>query len=362
MSTLIVNNIKGSDGTNNVKVNGVPIKYGLVNRDNRIINGTFELWQRGTSSSLEGYHSADRWRNSFDGGTVTMSRQDFSIALKIGGNYGKHYLRQSVSGQTLSSHYAAVDQRIEDVRTYSGSTITILGWAKRSYGSGNMAVSVDQNFGTSSGISADTTVNGTGQIVDLHQNWTPFAVEVNVPSISGKTIGSDGNSKTEINFWTSAGSDYNVRTGNLGLQDIGVDLWGIHIRRGSHTIDSANFYKPFSIDYEILRSRRYYEKSYEAETSVGTSTFLGASYYTYNTSLVNTVGIQAFFEVTKLLVPQVTVYNPVTGASGSMRTTTGLNLSTTIRRLDRDKVLITNSGANAGVKMVFAHWEADSEI
>lgn len=42
---------------------------GFEQDDNRIINGDFGIWRRGTSHSGSGY-GADRWRNDLRGGTV----------------------------------------------------------------------------------------------------------------------------------------------------------------------------------------------------------------------------------------------------------------------------------------------------
>jgi len=174
--------------------------------ENCVINGSFAVWQRGTSQTSNGYGSADRWRNNISGGTVTMSRQSFTVGDTLGSNNPTYFLRQAVSGQTLASHQAVVQQKVEGVSSYAGQTITILGWARRSSGSGNMAIEATQNFGT--GGSPSASVSGTGQTVTLGGSWATFAVTVSVPSITGKTLGTDGNSFLELNFWTSAGSDF----------------------------------------------------------------------------------------------------------------------------------------------------------
>jgi hypothetical protein len=224
--------------------------------ENRIINGSFDFWQRGTSFTGLGY-GADRWLNNFNGGTVTQSRQAFTLGDTLGSNSPTFFLRQSVSGQSLASHVAKIQHRIEGVRSYAGQTITVLGWARRSSGAGNMAVEAAQVFGT--GGSPSLPVTGIGQPVTLTGSWAPFAVTVAVTSIAGRALGTDGNDYLEINFWTSAGSDWNARSGSLGLQTIGVDLWGIHVKLGVHTTAAVEMYRQPELGPELARCERYYE-------------------------------------------------------------------------------------------------------
>ena len=80
-----------------------------------------------------------------------------------------------------------------------------------------------------------------------------------VPSITGKTLGTNGNDFFALNFWTSAGSDYNARSNSLGLQTIGVDLWGVHIKVGTHTTAATDLYKQPELGPELARCQRYYQ-------------------------------------------------------------------------------------------------------
>lgn len=225
--------------------------------DNRIINGAFDFWQRGLSSTAGGYVAADRWINVIGGGTVTMSRQAFAVGDTLGSNSPAFYLRQTVSGQTLASHNAQVQHRIEGVRSYAGQTITVLGWARRISGSGNISLEAFQNFGTGGSPSAPT--QGVGQIITLTNSFAPFAVTINVPSVTSRVLGTNGDDYLGLIFWTSAGADFNARTNSLGLQTIGVDLWGIHIRLGTHTVSAVDQYRQPEFGPELVRCQRYYE-------------------------------------------------------------------------------------------------------
>lgn len=256
MSQLRTNAILDASGGTTATVNGIPLRPGVLDPENRIINGAFDFWQRGTSSTAQGY-LADRWTNTISGGTVTSSRQALSAGDTFGNNNPVYFMRQTISGQSTSAHRATIRQPIEGVRNYAGQTITVLGWARRSSGSGNMAVEMAQDFGTGgSPSSAVTAISPT--TVTLTGSWAAFAVTMSVPSIPGKTIGTDGNDNLSLNFWTSAGSDWNARTNSLGLQTIGVDLWGIHIKQGTHTTSAVDLYRQPEMGPELARCQRYF--------------------------------------------------------------------------------------------------------
>ena len=282
MSQLRTNAILDASGGNTATINTVPLRPGVLDPENRIINGAFDFWQRGTSSTSSGYVAADRWQNSQNGGTVTQSRQAFTLGDTLGSNNPTYFLRQTVSGQSGTGNYAITQHPIEGVRSYAGQTITILGWARRSSGSGNMAVEVTQGFGT--GGSPSSEVRIAGQTVTLTSSFTAFAVTFSVPSVSGKTLGTNNNDNLSLNFWSSAGSDYNARTNSLGLQTIGVDLWGIHIKVGTHTTAACDLYKQPELGPELARCQRYFYQWIDgANQSMGTGGFYVSNLF--NTSV-----------------------------------------------------------------------------
>jgi hypothetical protein len=120
-----------------------------------------------------------------------------------------------------------------------------------------MAIGLEQTFGT--GGSPSTFVAVGAQVVTLTTSWAAFAVTFTVPSISGKTLGTNNNDSLLVTAWTSAGSDYNSRFATtLGLQTIGVDLWGVHIKVGTHTTAATALYKQPELGPELARCQRYY--------------------------------------------------------------------------------------------------------
>jgi len=227
--------------------------------ENLIINGAMQFAQRDTSGTGDGYVAVDRWRNNVNGGTVTQSRQAFTLGDKFGNNNPKHYLRQVVTGQTAANHYGITNQRIEDVRSYAGETVTVLGWVKRSAGAGDVVAEFVQNFGTG-GSPSDTNNSISITDISVTSSWEPFAAVMAVPSITGKTLGSDNNDFLGLNLWSSSGSDLNARTNSLGIQTVTVEYWGIHIKRGTHAAAEALNYVQPEPGPEFMKCQRYYEK------------------------------------------------------------------------------------------------------
>jgi hypothetical protein len=157
---------------------------------NKIINGNFGIWARGTSFTITTSgltYTADRWYSHILGATVgcTVSQQTFTPGTApVAGYEGQYFIRQNVTTLTSQS-LQALGQRIEDVRTFAGQTVTVSFWAKADT-SRNYTSRFVQNFG--SGGSSEV-ITSTGATHALTTSWQRFTVSVAVPSVSGKTIG-----------------------------------------------------------------------------------------------------------------------------------------------------------------------------
>src|SRR5210317_2630812 len=97
---------------------------------NKIINGNFDIWQRGTSQTSNGYGSADRWESFHSGSTKTASQQAFTVGQTDVPSNPKYYLRHVVSSVAGSGNRVLVNQKIEGVSTLAGQTVTLSFWAK----------------------------------------------------------------------------------------------------------------------------------------------------------------------------------------------------------------------------------------
>jgi hypothetical protein len=226
---------------------------------NRIINGNFGINQRTfTSVATNGSYGFDRWQILENGGTTAYTPQTFTPGTApVAGYESINFARVQISGQTTSSNRCLIQQRIEDVRTFAGQTATFSFWAKVSSGTPNIAFELLQNFGSGGSPSTQVTTIGVTTFT-LSTSWTRYSVTVNVPSISGKTLGTTANTSfLAVAFWLSGGSDFNARTNSLGLQAITLDLWGVQAEAGSVAT-------PFqtatgTIQSELAACQRYYQ-------------------------------------------------------------------------------------------------------
>lgn len=155
---------------------------------NKIINGDFGIWQRGTSFASNQY-TADRFASETDGnGTVTVTRQTFTPGTAPASPYEATYFLQSAVSVVGTSTYHRLYQRIEDVRTFAGQPVTLSFWARLDSGTvGSAYFRLNQNFG--SGGSA--AVNGAANSITLTSSWQRFTATVTPGSMSGKTIGTN---------------------------------------------------------------------------------------------------------------------------------------------------------------------------
>ena len=219
---------------------------------NLIINGDFRINQRVFTSSASSVYGFDRWTSSSADGTVTYSAQTFTTGNAIPGYEPTNHARIATSGQTLAGAYSHLVQRIENVRTLAGQTASLSFWAKATSGTPKVAVEFLQIFGTG-GSPSSTTFTYAGQVT-LSTAWQRFTMQVNIPSISGKTIGTAGDDTLYLNLWTSAGSTYNSRAGSIGIQNSTIDFWGVQLEQNLQPTP----FEQRPIGVELALCQRYY--------------------------------------------------------------------------------------------------------
>lgn len=233
-------------------VNGAP--YGGQNR-NYLINGNFDVWQRGVSQTSHGYGSDDRWHNQNVGSTKVHSIQTFTMGQTTVPGIPRHFSRTVVTSVAGAGNYVAKQQAIERVETLAGKTITLTFWAKAD-ASKPMSFDFFQFFG--SGGSPSTLVQGIGATkVNLTTSWQKFSRTVSIPSVSGKTLGTSNTDSLVCRFWFDAGSSHNANTVSLGQQSGTFDLAHVSIVEG----DATNEDDPFphrSLDVEYALCYRYF--------------------------------------------------------------------------------------------------------
>lgn len=244
------------------------VGYGQAGK-NKIINGDFTLNQRAfTSNTTTATYNFDRWLQQNSGGSFTVTPQSFTAgAAPVAGYEAATFVQGITATQSAAGDYAIITQRIEDVRTFAGTSVTISFWAKANTGTPKIGVELQQNFGSSGSPSA--AVSTPAGSITLTTSFARYSVTVAVPSISGKTIGSAVNtSYLELNLWTSAGATFATRASTIGIQNFTASIWGVQVEYGSKAT-------PFqtasgdSIQGELAMCQRYYWR-WNANTNFAT--------------------------------------------------------------------------------------------
>lgn len=328
---------------------------------NKIINGDFRINQRAfTSTTSSGVYGFDRWFLSTGGGTGTYSAQTFTIGSGVESGYeAQNFARVVTTGQSAPGDFTILCQRIEDVRNCAGATATVSFWARAGSGTPKVAVELAQSFGTGGSPSSQVTAY-FGQAT-LSTSWQRFVFTAAVPSISGKTIGTDVNSSSlRLNLWVSGGSDFNSRLGSLGLQSATFDFWGVQVEQNYQPTP----FEQRPIGVELALCQRYYEKSYDMATAPGTITTVGAVSVIYQSTYGAATGFR--FQVRKRGTPAVRGYPPASGTNNGVgywsSASDATNRAVTFGNIGESGVryiTLTSSSANL---LYEGHYEADAEL
>lgn len=237
--------------------------------DNKIINGDFVIWQRGLSQTTSSYGSDDRWHNGHAGSSKMHSQQTFALGqTDVPGN-PKYYSRTVVTSVAGSANYVVKMQAVEGVERLAGKTVTVTFWAKAD-GSKNITFEFRHRYGT--GGTPSPSLNGIGVTTcALTTSWTKFSFTINITSVAGKTLGTDGNDHLLPIFWFDAGSEHNTLTNNLGQQSGTFDIAKVSIVEGDKTVlDDPS--TPRHISQELALCQRYYFNGYLPLRGVFSST------------------------------------------------------------------------------------------
>jgi hypothetical protein len=297
---------------------------------NKIINGQFDVWQRGTSFSVSNnvnLYNADRFMTEGYGHTYTVSRQTFTAGQTDVPGYPTYYLRLASTTTVSASQYFALVQRIETPQVTTG------------YGTYTLSFWVRASSGTLSAAAFTYGIDGANQSSpSLTTTWQKI-------TLTG-TTSSTGNYLTMylINF-------------GVGKGNISVDIANVQFEYGS--IATPFEKRPFGL--ELALCQRYYEKSYNYDEAIGTFTIGWDGTSTNGTSYAEGPGPR--FKVSKRTNPTVTIYNAVSGASARMyQVSTAASITVSLRNIGFNGVGIVDYTSSGGQNSYYFHWTAEAEL
>jgi len=307
---------------------------------NAVINGDFRLARRGTSiASPNGAYTLDRWLGFCGAGnTMTYSRQAHALGAIPG--EAQYYLRMEKTAGASSAPEA--HQRIESVRSFAGKTVAVGFWA-RADSARSVIVGITQVFGTGGSPSASVNA-GAGQTQALTTSWAFYSRLFTIPSIAGKTLGSDLNDYLDLSFVWATNAN-----GNIDISDVQIE---------EGDVSTPFERRPDPIE-EMLASR-YYWKSYDRDTAPATATAVGAHGGGIDglNSAVHVVDVAVRFPVPmRKAAPTITLY---TAAGGSGNWTGAASATTADLGAGGLRVRATTASGTDG--KVSGHVVADAEL
>lgn len=258
---------------------------------NKIINGEFSIVDRANGVSTTGW-IFDRWRAEIATSLATFTR---TVAFNNDPTESglptdvRRYVRVQVQSTISSGSYVRMRQSIENVRTFADQTVNVSFWA-RATSATQIAVNLTQKFGT--GGSPSAAVEIAGNKFNVGTSWQRFNGTFTIPSVAGKTLGSDGNTSLDLNVWFEAGSNFNTQTNTLGQGNRTVDITRIMVVPGSSVKD----WEDRTPGEERLFCQRFWEKI---------SVFYGG-YLPNGTTAYETVP----FKITKRATPSISIVAP----------------------------------------------------
>ena len=223
---------------------------------NAIINGAFDIWQRGTSTFTANGFTADRWSLGKGGSsTIAISQQTHTPGTILGSFESQFFLRFARSTWNNNDYFGT---KIEDVRQLAGQTITLSFYAKAAAGFTLDQLVLGQNFGSGGSATVETSVTAP----TFTTSWARYTFTVTLPSVTGKTIGTGSNLEIYFRFGSTAANC----TLDLDLVQLESGSTATPFRRNAPSIQA-----------ELAACQRYY---YRSSGSIQTLHSFGPAYST----------------------------------------------------------------------------------
>jgi hypothetical protein len=163
------------------------LRYQSAYNGNVLINGGFDFFQRGTSSSVAGVTVADRWYNAL-GGTTTFS-QDTSVPTGAGVQYS--YKWTTGASSSFGQFYQALESAT--VKPLRSQSMIFSFWVKTTGTAFVGTLAADAAYSTSTDAYASQTVGVTitgASGITPTGTWTKYSGTLTIPSdATGLKIG-----------------------------------------------------------------------------------------------------------------------------------------------------------------------------
>jgi hypothetical protein len=327
-------------------------------RKNLIINGSMNIWQRGTSllnlaSQGATNYTADRWNATrYSSGDHDVTRQEVN---HLGFRYALRSER-SVGDSGATARF--INQPIESSisRTLAGKYVTLSFYARRGAGmptisgvnlSAWIVYHVEDNYLNNgmfySNFKNATTITASSKNLLLSTDFQKFELTEFIPS-NVRQIGISFGTPVELP--TAIANDY-------------FEITGVQLEEG-RTATPFEFLLPME---ELSLCQRYYCKSFNVETEPANGITSGDGEHQIHLVASGDPQIVVYWPVTMRSSPTITLYNPRSGGASSQWSTAASD-SANARAFyaTQTKAIIDNSDVSLSATYWRIAWSASAEL
>lgn len=339
-----------------------------------IINGNFDVWQRGTSftNPVDTTFLADRWqyRVNADSGTLPTSIICGTQPLTSGdipNSYSFYRISPNGSGTSLGANSSQfTSQKIENgtrLLCGAGKKVTVSFWAKSSIVGKKIGVQTFQYYGTGGSPTAGEILSGTNWT--LTSTWTKYSFTFTTNTLVGKVFGTNNDDYLRLGLYTMWGSTTATQVGAVGAETFvgagNIDIAQVQVNAGDQSLP----FQPKSFSDELALCQRYYTKTFQYATTPanGTGNFNGSLSGLSGGTAASDPETVWFFPVKMRISPTITLYNPKTGGTNG-QWTDGTNSSANARAYypSEQSVIIDNSDTSISASRWWIQAAADAEL
>jgi hypothetical protein len=299
-------------------------------RKNLIINGGFDVWQRGTSFSGSAEYSSDRWKTQTAGNVGTTTRSTDAPDIS------RYSAKVAITGTAAFIQFGQQTE-FANFHTMRGKTLTLSFWAK---GAGITALKSRMRQGTTTEDEVAVFVAPTlsVQTKTINTVWQKFTHTFTI-----------GATATAISTDFSASS---VVSGNE------IYIAQVQLELGSVATD----FEHRSYGEELALCQRYWQQSYEIGTQAGTVTSEGCY---QNRTGTSTSGMYRHITlpVGMRTAPTITLYgtSSTTNTAGKWRGSNDAAISMSPSYSSHNSFNVSGN-MNQSYTYLSGHWTADSEL
>ena len=361
-----------SDGTASAKI--IDVAGGPLSNRNLIINGAMNVAQRSPNVAVnipggKTVTDVDRfgqWTKTADANWKSAQQvydapADFQFSRKItslaantieAGTY--HTVRYAVEGYDAAQLNCGLS---------SAKTVTLSFYVKSS---------LTGTFGLNFTNSANNRSYATTYTISNPNVWERKTITVTLDTTGSWPKGNGVG--LEINWQLAIGSSYSTSTlnqwqGNWRFPSSATDIlatngatWqltGVQLEVGN----IATSFEHRSFVDELRMCQRYYEKSYPYTIVPGAASYFSGSYMMRDGTASSVVRYYPVnYKVTKRASPDITLYNPSTGASGGCRLDSGNYSAAPSSPEDSRMMVYSDTGSPPSHYGIYFHYTLDAEI